>query len=157
MQSNRYFNFIDGVQGTWHALSHWKDASGNTEDDDGITSWNSPEEKRDMYNAVTRWHNEQVAYFLRRLQKIREANGGTLLDNCMVLYGSSLADGHAHAEKNLPLLLAGRGGHTIDSGRQVQYPRDTSMSDMHLAILQRLGVKIDRFGESTRPMSELNR
>lgn len=74
----------------------------------------------------------------------------------MVLYGSSLADGHAHAEKNLPLLLAGRGGDTIDSGRQVKYDRDTSLSDMHLAILQRIGVKIDRFGGSTRPMSELN-
>ena len=45
-QSNRYFNFVDGVQGTWHALSHWKDAAGNTEDDDGVTSWSSPKEKQ---------------------------------------------------------------------------------------------------------------
>ena len=75
-QSNRYFNFIDGVQGTWHALSHWKDASGNTEDDDGVTSWNSPEEKRKQYNRVTRWHHEQVAHFLRRLHAIREPDGG---------------------------------------------------------------------------------
>ena len=73
----------------------------------------------------------------------------------MVLYGSSLADGHAHAEKNLPLLLAGRGGGTIDAGRQIKYRRDTSMSQLHLAILQRLGVKIDRFGETTSPLAEL--
>ena len=154
-QSNRYFNFIDGVQGTWHALSHWKDASGNTEDDDGITSWNSPNEKRDMYNAVTRWHNEQVAYFLGKLKHIKEPDGSTLLDNSMILYGSSLADGHAHAEKNLPLLLAGRAGGTIDVGRQINYRDDRSMSSMHLSILQRLGVKIDRFGETAEPMAEL--
>lgn len=156
-QSNRYFNFIDGVQGTWHALSHWKDASGNTEDDDGVTSWDSPAEKRDQYNAVTRWHNAQVAYFLKRLKSVREPNGRTLLDNSMIVYGSSLADGHEHAERNLPLLIAGRGGGTIDPGRQVEYRRDTSMSDLHLAVLQRLGVKVDRFAESRTPMSELRR
>ena len=155
-QSNRYFNFIDGVQGTWHALSHWRDASGNSEDDDGITSWDSPKQKREQYNRVTRWHNEQVAYFLGRLKSIKEPNGQTLLDNSMVLYGSSLADGHAHAERNLPLLLAGRGGGAIDSGRQVKYRRDASMSDLHLGILQRLGVKIDRFADSDSPMAELH-
>ena len=154
-QSNRYFNFIDGVQGTWHALSHWGDASGKTEDDDGITSWGSPKQKKQQYNRVTRWHTEQVAYFLGRLKSIREPNGRSLLDNSMVLYGSSLADGNEHAEKNLPLLLAGRGGGTIDSGRQIKFRRDTSMSDLHLAMLQRLGLKIDRFADSRRPMSEL--
>jgi hypothetical protein len=151
-QSNRYFNFIDGVKGTWHALSHWRDASGKTEDDDGVTSWNSVEAKRDMYNAVTKWHHEQVAYFLDRLQRIREPNGGTLLDNSMILYGSSLADGHAHSARNLPLLLAGRGGQTIQSGRQIEFRRPTSLSNMHLAMLQRLGVRIDRFGESDEPV-----
>lgn len=155
-QSNRYFNFIDGVKGTWHALSHWKDASGNTEDDDGTTSWDSPQQKRDMYNAVSRWHHERVAYLLDRLKSIQEPGGGSLLDNSMVLYGSSLADGHAHSAKNLPLLLAGRGGNTIASGRVVQYEDDTSMSNLHLAMLQRLGVQTDRFAESSTPMSELD-
>ena len=154
-QSNRYFNFIDGVKGTWHALSHWKDASGNTEDDDGITSWDSPEQKRDMYAAVTRWHTEQVAYFLGRLKSIREPGGGTLLDNSMILYGSSLADGHAHGEKNLPLLLAGRGGGTIDSGRHIEYRRQTSLSRLHLSVLQRLGSQARRFAEADSPMEEL--
>ena len=154
-QSNRYFNFIDGVQGTWHALSHWKDASGNTEDDDGVTSWNSPEEKRNQYNAVSRWHHEQVAYFLGRLKAIQEPNGGTLLDNSMILYGSSLSDGHEHSSKDLPLLLAGRGGQSIDSGRHLVFPDDKSASGLHLSILQRLGVDIAEFGETDAPMSEL--
>ena len=151
-QSNRYFNFIDGVTGTWHALSHWKDASGKTEDDDGVTSWNSVEEKREMYNAVTKWHHQQVAYFLDRLRRIKEPNGGTLLDNSMILYGSSLADGHAHSERNLPLLLAGGGGGTIQSGRQINFRRHTSLSNLHLAILQRIGKSIEEFGESNDPM-----
>lgn len=147
-QSNRYFNFIDGVQGTWHALSHWKDASGRTEDDDGTTSWSSPQAKRRQYNAVTRWHTAQVAYFLSRLQSIQESDGNSLLDNSMILYGSSLADGHEHEERNLPLVLAGGGGGTIRSGRQIDFDTDRSMSDLHLAMLQRILPETTRFAES---------
>lgn len=151
-QSNRYFNFIDGVKGTWHALSHWKDISGRTEDDDGRTSWSSRQEKREMYNRVTGWHHQQFGYLLERLKQIRE-NGRPLLDHCMVVYGSSLADGHAHAEENLPLLLAGRGGGTIDAGKQVQFKRPTSMSDLHLAMLRRMGVPRESFADSRSPLN----
>lgn len=150
-QSNRYFNFIDGVRGTWHALSHWKDFSGKSEDDDGQTSWASREEKRQMYNRVTAWHTQQVAYLLQRLNDMQEPNG-RLLDNCMVVYGSSLADGHEHSEKDLPLLLAGGGGGTIQSGRLRGGRRDTSMSDLHLALLQRLGLPQDGFADSRSPL-----
>lgn len=155
-QSNRYFDFVDGVRGTWHALSHWRDASGKTEDDDGVTSWASPSEKREMYNAVTRWHHEQVAYFLGRLKQVREADGGSLLDNSVVVYGSSLADGHEHSAKSLPLIVAGRGGGTIKTGREIRFRRDTSMSKLHLSLLKRIDPQIERFGESRKPMSELD-
>lgn len=151
-QSNRYFNFIDGVKGTWHALSHWKDISGRTEDDDGKTSWSSRDEKRAMYNRVTRWHHERVGYLLGRLKSIQE-DGNSLLDNSMIVYGSSLADGHEHAEENLPLLLAGRGGGTIDSGKQVRFRRRESMSKLHLAMLNRMGIQPERFADSTSPLS----
>ena len=151
-QSNRYFDFVDGVKGTWHALSHWKDISGKTEDDDGITSWSSVEEKRNMYNRVTAWHTEQVAYLLGRLKQIQEP-GGSLLDHSMIVYGSSLADGHAHSEKNLPLLLAGRGGGAVKAGRQIAGRRDLSASDLHLALLRSLGVPQPRFAESTTALA----
>ncbi len=150
-QSNRYFNFIDGVQGTWHALSHWKDISGKTEDDDGIISWSSRREKREMYNRVTQWHTQQVAYLLERLSQIQE-QGRPLLDNSLVVYGSSLADGHEHAARNLPILLAGRGGGTVKSAQVIGSRRAISMSDLHLALLQRLGVPAKRFAESSQPL-----
>ncbi len=150
-QSNRYFNFIDGVQGTWHALSHWKDASGKTEDDDGVTSWGSVDEKRDMYRMVTRWHHEQLDYLLGRMKEIRDGDA-TLLDNSMILYGSNLADGHEHGAKDLPVLLAGRGGGTIKSGRLLKFERDTSLSRLHLSMLQRLGVKAKHFAETDEPI-----
>lgn len=151
-QSNRYFNFVDGVRGTWHALSHWKDISGRTEDDDGRTSWSSRDEKRDMYNRVTEWHTAQVAYLLKRLTEIRE-NGRPLLDTSMVVYGSSLSDGHEHSAEDLPLLLAGGAAADIRPGRVRGSRRQTSMSDLHLALLQRLGVPVDRFADSDSPLT----
>lgn len=150
-QSNRYFNFIEGVTGTWHALSHWKDASGKSEDDDGKTTWASVDEKKQMYNRVNEWHTEQVAYLLKRLQEIKEGDG-SLLDHSMIVYGSSLADGHEHGAKNLPLLLAG-GAKVIKQGRLRAYQRDTSMSDLHLAMLQNLGVPAEEFAESSEPLT----
>ena len=150
-QSNRYCSFVDGVQGTWHALSHWKDYDGKTEDDDGITSWKSAAQKKQMYNLVTGWHHQQVAWFLGRLKSISEGER-TLLDNSMIVYGSSLADGHAHAEANLPLLLAGGGGGTIRGGMLLKPRSAVSMSRLHLALLQRLGVDITRFGDARRPI-----
>lgn len=153
-QSNRYFNFIEGVQGTWHALSHYKDISGETEDDDGKTSWKSVVSKRDMYNAVSRWHHEQVAYLLGRLKQVRDGEG-TLLDNSMILYGSSLSDGHEHGAKDLPILLAGSGGGSISTGRSLKFRRATSMSKLYLSMLQGLGVKTDRFADAGEPLQEL--
>ena len=154
-QSNRYFNFVDGVEGTWHALSHYKDINGKTEDDDGKTAWSSLDSKRDMYSAVTRWHHEQFAYFLDRLTNLKDADGSSVLDNTMILYGSSLADGHGHDEKNLPLIIAGRGAGTIKTGRSLPFKKDTSMSEIHLAFLRGLGIEIDRFGGSEQTLPGL--
>lgn len=154
-QSNRYFSFIPEVEGTWHALSHYKNASGQTEDDDGITSWGSVEEKRAMYAEVQRWHHRQVAYLLGRMKAIVEPTGGTLLDNTMILYGSSLGDGNDHDKNHLPTLLAGGGGGTIRTGRLLEFDKPVNLANFHLSFLQRLGLDIDSFGTSDGVVEEL--
>ena len=155
-QSNRYFNFIPGVSGTWHALSHYKNASGKTEDDDGVTSWESVDQKRAMYAEVVRWNHRQVAYLLGRMKGIQEPNGGTLLDNSMIVYGASLGDGNEHDASDLPTLLAGRGRGTINTGRFLEYAEPTDFSSLHLSLLQRMGVPIDSFGTADSPLRELD-
>ena len=154
-QSNRYFNFIPEVRGTWHALSHYKNASGKTEDDDGLTSWDSVEQKRAMYAEVIRWHHRQVAYLLGRLQSVREPNGGTLLDNSMIVYGATLGDGNEHDAQHLPTLLAGGGGGTIDTGRYLEHAEPTDLARIHVSLLQRMGVPIERFGTADGPLEGL--
>ncbi len=152
-QSNRYFDFIPNCEGTWHALSHYRDISGRTEDDDGKTSWSSVESKRDMYNRVTMWHHQQLAYLLGRMDNIKERDGRSLLQNSIICYGSSLSDGNEHGETNLPMLVAGEGGGTIRSGRLLNHRKRTSMSKLHLAIMNRVGAKTNRFGETKSEMN----
>jgi len=154
-QSNRYFNFIPDVTGTWHALSHYKNASGKTEDDDGVTSWESVEQKRAMYAEVIRWHHQQVAYLLERMRSVVEPNGGTLLDNSMIVYGASLGDGNEHDAQDLPTLIAGRGGGTITPGRFLEHAEPTDLSGLHLGLLQRMGLSIDSFGTADAPLDHL--
>ena len=154
-QSNRYFNFIDGVKGTWHAISHWRDTSGKTEDDDGVHSWKDREEKLAMYNRIVEWHHQQFAYFLDRLSSIKEPNG-TLLHNCGIVYGSSLSDGHEHGARNLPIIVAGNAGGKVDPGRMLKFKRSTSLSGIHQSLLDAANVPRQKFASSAEPI-ELNR
>ena len=81
---------------------------------------------------------------------------GNLLDQTMLLYGSSLGDGHKHGDEDLPVLIAGRGAGAIKSGRKIRFEDNFSLSNYHLFTLQQLGVPTERFGETVTPMTELS-
>jgi hypothetical protein len=103
---------------------------------------------------INRFHVSQLSYFLQKLKSIPEGNG-TLLDNCMVLYGSGLSDGNRHNNENLPILLAGRGGGTIDPGRHVAYSTETPLCNLFLSMLDRIGAPAPYIGDSTGKLSGL--
>lgn len=151
-QSNRYCTFVPEVKGTWHALSHWRDTSGKTEDDDGVTSWSSRRSKREMYDRVVTWHHERVALLLDRMAALPEADG-SLLDHSMVVYGSSISDGHEHGERDLPTLIAGGAGGALRGGRLLAHPRATSLDRLHLATLRAVGVPAESFGAADEPLT----
>jgi hypothetical protein len=67
----------------------------------------------------------------------------------MIVYGSGISDGNAHNHENLPILFAGKGGGTIRTGRHLRYPRETPLTNLYLAMLDRMGVPADSFGDST--------
>jgi hypothetical protein len=111
-------------------------------------------QKLEKIRQINRFHVTQLAYLLQKLKAIPEADG-TLLDNCMILYGSGLGDGNRHNHDDLPVLLAGRGGGTIDSGRHVQVAPETPMCNLFLSMLDRMGVEAPFIGDSTGRVSEL--
>jgi hypothetical protein len=128
--SGRNFSFVDGVSGSHHELSHHE----------------NKQDKIEQYQRINRWHVEQFATMLRKLKAIPEGTG-TLLDNCMVLFGSSMSDGNRHDPDNLPILLGGRAGGTIDSGQHLQ--ADVPLCNLYLSMLDRMGIEAESFGDST--------
>jgi hypothetical protein len=78
-----------------------------------------------------------------------------MLDNSMILYGSALADGDRHEHENLPLLLAGRGGGRILPGRHLRYASETPMCNLLMSMLDYAGVGVQRHGDSTGPLRNL--
>ncbi len=108
---------------------------------------NNPDNLRQIRDINT-FHVEQFAYLINKLKSIPDGEG-TLLDNCMLLYGAALADGDRHEHENLPLLMAGRGGGSILPGRHIRYANETPMCNLLVSMLQRAGVNAERHGDST--------
>ena len=105
-------------------------------------------DKMAKIQQINQFHIEQLAYLIGRLQSIQEGSG-TLLDSCMIAYGSGNSDGNRHNHDDLPILLLGKGGGTIRPGRHILYPRETPLNNLWLSLLDRMGVNIDGFGDST--------
>lgn len=98
--------------------------------------------------AINTWEIEQLAYLLERMSSIVEPDGSTLLDSSMVYFSSEIEDGNAHRHFNLPVLLAGRGGGVIETGRHIVHD-GVPMANLFLAMLQGLGVDVDSFGDDS--------
>jgi len=98
--------------------------------------------------AINVFFNQQFAYFISKLKSIHEGEG-TLLDNCMIAYGSAIGDGNRHNHDDLPVLLAGRGGGTIKTGRHLRVERETPINNLWLAMLERIGAPTKQLGDST--------
>lgn len=137
-QSGRNFDFL-GFRGSWHGLSHHLD----------------DEKTRAQYEAIATWNVGEFARFVERLRGLDEG-GTSLLDNSMILFGSTLKDGNKHDHKNLPLVLAGRGQGTLRPGRRLTAPVETPLCNLYLALLQRNGISLPSFGDSTGVLQGLS-
>jgi hypothetical protein len=137
--SNKNFSFLEGVKGGHHQFSHHE---------------NDPD-KLAQYQRITTWHIGQCAYLLDRMKQVREGEG-SLLDNTMVLFGSALRDGNSHNPHNLPTVLAGRAGGTLSPGRHIVYGKDTPLCNLYVSLLERMGVPVPRFADSTGPLPGLD-
>jgi hypothetical protein len=138
-QTARDFSFLDGVNSNFHQISHHR---------------NEPE-RLSQYEAIINWHVRQTAYFLTRMSNLDEG-GSSLLDNSMVMFGSSLRDGNTHDPSNLPLVLAGRGKGSLRPGRRLAAAQDTPLCNLYLALMQRMGLQeVRSFGDSTEPLAGL--
>jgi len=133
--SNRAYKEI-GVNEGHHELSHH----------------GKSEHKQIEVAKINRFHLDRFEYLISRLKQIPEGEGN-LLDHCMIVYGSGISDGDRHNHDNLPILLAGRGGGRIETGRHLQYENGTPLCNLYLWMMNQMGAPADKFGDSN---GELN-
>jgi hypothetical protein len=138
--SNVSFRFLEGVSAGHHDVSHHQKS----------------EDKLRQYERISRWHIEQYAYLLRRLQSMKEGES-TVLDNSMILFGSALSDGDRHSPRNLPLVLGGNAGGRINAGQHLVYAEDSQMANLYVSMLDAFGTPVERFADSTGPLKGLLR
>jgi hypothetical protein len=100
------------------------------------------------------FHIQQLAYILNKMKSIKEVEG-TLLDNSMIVYGGGISDGDRHNHNDLPILIAGSGGGRLPGGRHLVYDPNTPMNNLFLSMLDYLGVKVEKLGDSTGKLQGL--
>jgi len=114
---------------------------------------NQPEMVRKVA-AITAFNIEQFAYMVKKMHALREGDG-TLLDNCIMMWGSGLEDGNKHTRENLPFILAGRGGGSLHTGRFLPETRG-NQGDLLTTLLACAGIPLDRpIGNATKQLKEI--
>lgn len=130
--TNRNFSFLDGVNGGHHSISHHQNS----------------ESQLDQYEKINRWHTEQYAYMLERMKGIKEGDG-TLLDHSMVAFGSPIRDGNSHNPRNVPIVVAGKAGGKLRTGRHLEFDEGTPLCSLWLSMLEMAGAPTSSLADAT--------
>jgi hypothetical protein len=104
---------------------------------------------------INTYHVQQFATWITRLKAIKEGDS-TLLDNSMIVYGAGLSDGNRHTHEDLPTLIAGRGGKHVKTGQRIVYRRETPIANLYLTMMDRMGVRVEHFGDATGRLEGLD-
>jgi Protein of unknown function (DUF1552) len=136
--SQMNFKFLEGVRGALHLdLTH---------------NGHAPELEA-MYLKTNQFHMRQFAYLVTRLKNIDEG-GQSLLDSSLLMFGSNLYDGDAHGADQMPIVLAGRAGGAMQTGRVLDYLSkgndNRRACSLYLSLMDRMGVHLDRFGDTDK-------
>lgn len=119
-----------------------------------LTHHQGDAEKMAKVAKINAFHVSLFAYFLERLQATRDGNG-SLLDHSLFLYGSGMGNPDIHDHVNLPILVAGGGAGKLKGGRHIRYAEPTPLANLHLTLLEKVGVRLDSFADSRGKVSEL--
>jgi uncharacterized protein DUF1552 len=127
-----------GVPDSHHPLSHHS----------------NEELKLERLHKINEYHFQQFARLIEKLSKIQEGDG-TMLDQSLFLYGSGISDSNAHSYDDLPLAIVGGKAVGIRGGRYLRYPKGTPLANLHITLLDKLGLHVGKFGDSTGPLANV--
>lgn len=111
-------------------------------------------EKQSLISQINRYHITLLSHLLERLASIKEGDR-TLLENSMIFYGSGIGDGNRHNHDDLPIVVFGRGGGALKTGRHNIYPKDTPLTNLYRTMLDISGARVDSFSDSTGLLEDI--
>ncbi len=121
-----------GIADSHHPLSHHQDEPA----------------KLERLHKVNEYHFQQFAYLVKKLAATPEGEG-TMLDHSLFLYGTGISDSNTHFHDDLPIALIGGQAAGIKGGRYLRYPKGTPLANLHVTVLEKLGVSVEKLGDST--------
>jgi hypothetical protein len=113
-----------------------------------ITHHQQEAEKVAKVVKINHYHVTQFAYLLDKLRSTPDGDG-SLLDHAILVYGTGMGDCNAHDPRSIPLVVAGGRSAQLKGGRHIRYPKETPLANLHLTLLDKLGVRLERIGDST--------
>ena len=120
-----------------------------------LTHHQGKPELMEKVRQINEYHTAQLAAWLTKLKSIKEGDSN-LLDNSMIVYGAGLSDGNRHTHEDLPTLIAGRAGGYFKTGRRIVSRRETPMCNLFLTMMERMGVQMEYFGDSSGRLNGLD-
>jgi hypothetical protein len=151
--ATRVATFVIGHEGSNRAYPQAEVRDGHHD----ISHHKNDPERIAKISRINQYHMAQFGKFLTRLKSIKEGDGN-LLDNSSIVYGGCIADGNSHNHFDLPILLAGKGGGSIVTGRHISAGKGrtgTPMNNFHRSLLANLGVPTDKVGDSTGTFDQI--
>jgi hypothetical protein len=127
-----------GVADSHHPVSHHQDEPA----------------KLERLHKINEYHFRQFAYLVDKLSKLPEANG-SMLDHTLFLYGTGISDSNTHFHDDLPIALVGGKAAGIKGGRYIRYAKGTPLTNLHLTIVENMGVHAESIGDSTGRLGRL--
>ena len=127
-----------GVADSHHPVSHHQDEPA----------------KLERLHKINEYHFRQFAYLVDKLSKLPEGDG-TMLDHTLFLYGTGISDSNTHFHDDLPIALVGGKAAGIKGGRYIRYPKGTPLTNLHVTILEQMGMQVERIGDSTGKVGRL--
>jgi hypothetical protein len=127
-----------GVADSHHPVSHHQDEPA----------------KLERLHKINEYHFRQFAYLVDKLSKLPEADG-TMLDHTLFLYGTGISDSNTHFHDDLPIALVGGKSAGIKGGRYIRYAKGTPLTNLHVTILEMMGVPVENIGDSTGKVDRL--
>ena len=120
----------------------------------GVSHHQNDPRQLEALAKINTYHVQMFAYFLDRMRSTPDGDG-SLLDHTILLYGTGISDGNLHFHLDLPMMVAGGAAGNLEGGRHLRYRDDTPLTNLYLSVLDKLGMPVEKFGDSTGRIEHL--